>query len=77
MTLRLRSAAPLLLWLLATGCDSTPIQEPNNASTNAVLNAISANMTDDDGKSPTVVPGDADSVGQSMRAGAAARPRKH
>ena len=72
-----RLAASSLLLLTVAACGSSPIQKPANSSTDDAVNAIAANISEDDGSGATSVPTDANAVGQSMRAGAATHPPQH
>jgi hypothetical protein len=67
--------AALLLPLAAVACGSGDAVEHTNAVTTEQLNAISQKTSEVDGTAWTTGPSTPDELGQSMRAGAAAKPR--
>ena len=73
MTIRMRVFA--FLPLATAGCTSGSSVQYTNDTTAAQLSEISSNTSEADGKTPAVAPVTPDEVGQSMRAGAATKPR--
>jgi predicted small lipoprotein YifL len=63
--------------LALAGCGSQSPVEHTNATTTDRLNEISQNTTEFDGATQATTPSTPDELGQSMRAGAATRPRQH
>jgi hypothetical protein len=61
--------------LALAGCGSESPVEHTNATTTDRLDEISQNITEFDGTTSTTAPSTPDELGQSMRAGAADRPR--
>lgn len=75
LAIRLKLAL-LSLPLAAGGCGSGSSVQHTNASTTEQLDQISQNTSDIAGASNQPAPATPDEVGQSMRAGAAAKPRQ-